>query len=622
MNAILDYLFGTASFMPHGSCLLWRPDLVALHAVSDAAIALSYFVIPLAIAHFMSKRQDLPKEYQRVALLFILFIVACGVTQLMALITLWVPAYGLQGIVKAGTGAVSVLTAIVLFPLIPHLAKIPSPATLSQANERLKSEIEAHVGTMRQLNEARRELERRVEERTRELTEIKQRFETALKGSDITVFSQDRDLIYRWIYNPRASVIPDAAIGHTDHDVLPGETAGKVVTAKRRVIETGEPQSVELEMGEPGGDIAQLYLRIDPSRNEAGQIEGVTCAMIDLTERRLFERRLSSLSSRLAEANARFELALRGSRATVFSQDADLVYTWIYNVPEGYVVDAILGRRDQDFLDAEACEQVVPLKREVVATGETRRVDIVTRPTGAQERARHFDLRVEAVTNDSGSVAGIAGIMLDVTERKRQEEHIRFVMRELTHRSKNLLAVIQAMARQTAARTSNPKEFVGRFSARLQAIAASHDLLVAREWHGVGLHELVTAQISQAVDPTSGQVTVEGPVLVLKPEAAQSLGLALHELTTNAAKYGALSVPGGQVHVAWSHDGDHSYQLSWREIGGPSIAAPERKGFGVMLLERTVGQSLDGQVSLEFAREGLCCRITLAASHVFAEPAH
>ncbi len=155
------------SFMPHGMCYLWRPDLLALHVISDAAIALAYFSIPIAIVYFVRRRTDF--QYQWVLGLFAAFIVACGVTHLLAIWVVWNPDYWVDGIAKAITGAVSVLTAALLWPLLPKLLALPAPADLQIANQSLSSEVARRIEAQTNLEKLNQELERRVEERTREL---------------------------------------------------------------------------------------------------------------------------------------------------------------------------------------------------------------------------------------------------------------------------------------------------------------------------------------------------------------------------------------------------------------------------------------------------------------------
>lgn len=167
MAGLLEYLFGSASFVPHGYCLMWRPDLVAMHAISDALIAIAYFSIPGAIFLFIKQRVDF--EFRWTAVLFVSFIALCGLTHIAALVTLWQPYYGLQGMVKAATATVSVLTAVSLWPLLPKLLAVPSPFQLRQVNHRLEDEIARHKRTEQELILTRDMLEERVRERTREL---------------------------------------------------------------------------------------------------------------------------------------------------------------------------------------------------------------------------------------------------------------------------------------------------------------------------------------------------------------------------------------------------------------------------------------------------------------------
>ena len=171
MNSLLLYLFGAAAFVPHGYCLLWRPDLVAMHAVSDSLIALAYFSIPAAIFAFVRRRPDFRQH--RIAMLFILFIMLCGITHVIGVWTLWQPVYGLQGLVKVLTAAVSLITAVALWPLLPKLLALPSPALLAEKAERLEAEIARRELVELALRSAHAELERRVAERTRELSVAK-----------------------------------------------------------------------------------------------------------------------------------------------------------------------------------------------------------------------------------------------------------------------------------------------------------------------------------------------------------------------------------------------------------------------------------------------------------------
>jgi PAS domain S-box-containing protein len=223
----------------------------------------------------------------------------------------------------------------------------------------------------------------------------------------------------------------------------------------------------------------------------------------------------------------------------------------------------------------------------------------------------------------NGKAVRMAGTARDVTERKRWEEHIQLLMREVTHRSKNLLAVIQAMARQTKLASRDVKDFEVRFSGRLQALAAAHDLLVQRDWKGASMSEVVKSQLGHYLDQQASQIEIEGPSLIVTPEAAQNIGLAVHELSTNAAKYGALSVPDGRVHVCWMRadraaDGSGRLRVSWTERGGPDVIRPSHRGFGQVVTEQLTARALHGNANLMFEQKGVCWTLDIPDSHVLA----
>ena len=310
---------------------------------------------------------------------------------------------------------------------------------------------------------------------------------------------------------------------------------------------------------------------------------------------------------------ARYEIALRGSQVTVYTQDRDLRYTTISNPMLGRTVDDILGHTDAEVLPSDAAA-VIAIKREALASGEFKRAELAFED-GAGPRWN--DLHIEPLHNDAGDIVGLTCTSVDVTERKEAEAHLRLLMRELTHRSKNLLAVIQAMARQTARHAGSTSGFLDQFSARLQALAASHDLLVRESWHGAYLRELVELQLAAFMGNDEPQVSVEGAPVALKPEAAQTLGLALHELAVNAAKFGALSVPNGRVSITWALR-NNAIELAWCEENGPKVKPRRKKGFGSMVIERNLASAFDAAVNLIFDPDGLRCHIVIPANQIMA----
>jgi PAS domain S-box-containing protein len=315
---------------------------------------------------------------------------------------------------------------------------------------------------------------------------------------------------------------------------------------------------------------------------------------------------------------ARYEAALRGSQVAVYTQDRDLRYTSISNPMFGRSIQDILGRTDQEIFPSENGGAMVALKREVLASGQPRRVEVTIEDAPG---ARWHDLHIEPLRNDAGEIVGLTCASVDVTERKEGEAHLRLLLRELTHRSKNLLAVIQAMARQTAHHAGSIDSFLHQFGARLQALAASHDLLVRESWYGASLNELVRSQLSAYIANDGKQITIDGPEVALKPEAAQNLGLALHELAVNAARFGSLSVPGGRVSITWDRNensGTQALVLDWREELGPKVKSRRKKGFGSIVIERNLARALDAEVTLDFNPDGLHCHIVIPASQILA----
>ncbi|AXK79370.1 PAS domain S-box protein [Pseudolabrys taiwanensis] len=306
---------------------------------------------------------------------------------------------------------------------------------------------------------------------------------------------------------------------------------------------------------------------------------------------------------------ARYEAALRGSQVTVYTQDRDLRYTSISNTMLGRPVDDILGRTDDEILPPDSRAIITAAKREALTTGQPRRVEVIVED---EPGARWCDLHIEPLHNEQGEIMGLTCAAVDVTERKEGEAHLRLLLRELTHRSKNLLAVIQAMARQTARHAGSIEAFLDQFGARLQALAASHDLLVRESWYGASLNELVRSQLAAYVDTEDGQVEIEGPNVALKPEAAQNLGLALHELAVNAAKFGALTTPTGRITIRWDRlDGHGGVTLDWHEQLGPKVKPRRKRGFGSMVIERNLARALDAEVIMDFDVDGLRCHIVI-----------
>ena len=341
----------------------------------------------------------------------------------------------------------------------------------------------------------------------------------------------------------------------------------------------------------------------------------VQCNVRDISERRRAEEILSELEERQA-------LVLEACRIGTFHGDLRTGQAhW------NSVEFELLGLRDGDappgletFFRYVHPDDLAALQSSWEKGTEPGTRDSEFRVIRADGEERWLVVR-GVILPDSESATGVVGqqrflgVNFDVTERKRAEEHTQVLMAEVNHRARNLLAVVQAVAQQTA-KLGDPQTFSARLSDRINGLAANQDLLVKNLWHGVETTELVTAQLTHFKDLIGSRIHISGPELVLTAAASQAVGMAVHELSTNAAKYGALSNSVGEVHIEWHIDSglDPVISISWVESGGPPVRAPTRKGFGQSVIKRLVEVAVGGRAEIDYALEGLSWRLTTSAS--------
>jgi two-component sensor histidine kinase len=218
-----------------------------------------------------------------------------------------------------------------------------------------------------------------------------------------------------------------------------------------------------------------------------------------------------------------------------------------------------------------------------------------------------ISLTISPVKNGQGKIIGASKIARDITERKRSEAQIAILAREAEHRAKNVLATVQATVHLSNADT--PEGLKHAIEGRIQALANVHRLFVESRWIGAELHSLVKEEL--AAYDGERRVRIDGPNLVMRPDIAQAVAVALHELATNAAKYGALSVAEGHVQVEWSRASDGSLVLRWTEMGGPPVKPPTRRGFGTRVMDGLIRGQLKGEMRFDWYAEGLACEIVL-----------
>jgi two-component sensor histidine kinase len=274
----------------------------------------------------------------------------------------------------------------------------------------------------------------------------------------------------------------------------------------------------------------------------------------------------------------------------------------------------VTGKPIRDALPDLAGQGYYELLDSVLATGEPyegKGAQVTFRPDGSDhEIRRNVDFIYQPVRNTEGSVVGIFVQGHDVTDTVQAAQRQRLMIDELNHRVKNTLATIQSIAIQTARSHEDPKTFAESFQARLMSLSHTHDLLTRSHWEGADLRAVLEHETA-AHGPN--RIVLNGPPLALGPAAALSLGMIFHELATNAAKYGALSDPDGRIFVDWALANQKSRVLTlvWREIGGPPVEAPTRKGFGSRLIERNVRHDLAGEAKLSYATDGFIAELSV-----------
>jgi PAS domain S-box-containing protein len=218
---------------------------------------------------------------------------------------------------------------------------------------------------------------------------------------------------------------------------------------------------------------------------------------------------------------------------------------------------------------------------------------------------------IEAIKDGDGNIVGAVNCFQDITERKQSEALIVNLAREAEHRAKNILATVQAAVHLSHAET--PDGLKKLIEGRINALAKVHALFVQSHWKGASLHSLVSQELSPYRGDRDARVRINGPDVTLEPNKAQAIAISLHELATNAAKYGSLSTTDGHVEIAWSHAADGRLSLWWNETGGPRVKAPTHRGFGTRVMENIIRDQLRGEVRFDWRDQGLACEIALLA---------
>lgn len=368
---------------------------------------------------------------------------------------------------------------------------------------------------------------------------------------------------------------------HPDGTPMPHDDSSMAVALKTRQPVKG----VEAILERPDGTRVPFIPFPAPVWNADGSLAGAVNMLVDITERKRAERDAQLLAAIVESSDdAIVSKDLKGV-ITSWNGGAERIFGYAADEAIGKSITILIpvGRHDEEpgILDRIKCGDRVDHYETVRERKDGSLIDI--------------SLTVSPVRDATGKVIGASKIARDISERKEVQLRQQMLTQEIHHRTKNLFAVVQAVVSRSFADKADVKEAETAILSRLRSLAQTHVLLVDKDWKGADLEDVVRAEM----EPYKDRVTIEGPSILLNAQAAQNFALAVHELATNAAKYGALSGPGGRVVIGWQvtkPNGQRQFTFNWQESGGPQVFAPARRGFGSAVLEQVMSQYFEGPI--------------------------
>jgi two-component system, chemotaxis family, CheB/CheR fusion protein len=490
---------------------------------------------------------------------------------------------------------------------------------LETANEELKSANEEYQSVNEEFQSANEELESAKEElqsmneelntvngelnaKNEALTDANSDLKNLLDSTQIATLFLDNDLciknftpaiaeVFHLRAGDRGRPIAEivSRIGYTDLNKDAKKVLGCLSTIER-----------EVAAGQNG---PTFLMRIRPYRTVTDVIDGVVITFVDITERK-----------RQEDARARLAAIVDSSQDAIISEDLDgIITSWNRGAEQlyGYTAQEVVGGPIAILLPPDRPDEAAELLARIRRGERIDRYETVRRRKDGS--SVEVSLTVSPVRNAEGSSIGASKIARDITERKRAEALRILMADELNHRVKNTLVTVQSIAAQSLKGVSD----VGSretLDARLVALSRTHDLLARGIWEGASLRDLLLQELEPYRSEEDARFVAEGPDFALRPNAALALGMAFHELATNAAKYGSLSTPAGRVCVTWDilrRSEPSVLRLKWAETGGPLVEKVEHKGFGSVLIVRGLALELDGKAELDFDPSGLVCTIEI-----------
>jgi len=441
--------------------------------------------------------------------------------------------------------------------------------------------------------------------------------ESALDG----IWMRDADGLYQVVNRAAQSVMgqSDSVVGMSIEDVWGPEIARRLQWESEAMFAKGSGMTVEEEVFDAGRGCTTTFLsNMVPLFAPDGTPMGVLGVSRDITDRKRAEDDLRASEARLAQQVAELNALYDSAPIGLAFFDRDYRYVRINRELagiNGVPVEEHAGRTLREILPVNA-PQIEPVIDQVFATGmPVRDLEVIGETPQQPGTERHWLTGFYPVFAEDNKVDAVGVWVVEISERKAAEQRETLLAREVDHRAKNLLAVVQSIVTLTP--MGDGSDLKSSVVGRIQALARAHSLLSDSRWDGVDLGTLIEEELAPFASQASLRLQTSGPPLKLRPAAAQSLALVLHELATNAAKYGALSVDTGELRVEWRREQDDKgawLVIEWTESGGPAVQAPESLSFGSNIIRTSVERQLRGKVSKDWRPEGLICILRIPSA--------